>query len=326
MKLLDILPQESTWDIIDQSKLTTYMRCPRKYFYSYVLGWKSTYPNNHLVFGTAWHAAVEHLLLNKYSKESLEEASILFLHHYRESLPPSTDEEYTPKDPKNALSALAAYSKRFFRDTLEYEICYTEIAGHVYIAPNAPMTFKMDAIVQDRKTGQISLWDHKTSQRRMGNWAESFALNTQALLYLHALYCMYGTQSDIVKGAKIRCSFFYKSKPNEFEEAIVEKTPVQMESWLNSVYSYYANLKQDMDFLLLEEETENTTLTAFPMNTTACNDFGRMCEFHDLCNAWENPLKKVENIPLGMKVEFWNPLDNKSIRILVDLNDENKRS
>jgi len=49
-------------------------------------------------------------------------------------------------------------------------------------------------------------------------------------------------------------------------------------------------------------------MMAFPMNTESCgNYFG--CAYHDFCLAWPNPLKRCDEVPQGMKVEFWNPLE-----------------
>lgn len=319
MKFLDILPNQETFSVIDQSKLTEYMSCPRKYFYRYVLGWQSSYPNNHLVFGSAWHRAVEHLLLGQYSKESLHEAAFLFLDTYRKDFPADTDDEFEPKDPKNALLTLSKYRDRFFHDSLEYEVLFTEIAGQVYVAPDEPMHFKIDAILRDKRTNKIFLLDHKTSQRRMSNWQDSYILNTQMLLYLHALYCMYGVEDNVIQGAKVRCSFFYKSKPAEFEETLVQKTPAQMNAWLTSNLAHYSSLKMDMQYLLEEESTEDDVLACFPLNTTSCFNYGKPCLYLDLCNAWQNPLQHATNVPLGMKIEFWDPREDKSIREFVDL-------
>ena len=72
------------WDILDSSKIQSYMRCPRKYFFNHILGWSleeeeqgaleisssgllaapksEIRKSEHLVFGTAWHHSMEHLL------------------------------------------------------------------------------------------------------------------------------------------------------------------------------------------------------------------------------------------------------------------------
>jgi len=80
------------------------MDCARQYFFEYVLGWRSTAPNNHLVFGSAWHAAIEHILQKGYG--AVDEAVFIFMNTYREELPPDTDELYSPKTPSRADEAL----------------------------------------------------------------------------------------------------------------------------------------------------------------------------------------------------------------------------
>jgi len=53
----DLIPYHYTWEIQDSSKVQDAMTCMRRYFYNYILGWQSDAPNNHLVFGSAWHDA-----------------------------------------------------------------------------------------------------------------------------------------------------------------------------------------------------------------------------------------------------------------------------
>jgi CRISPR/Cas system-associated exonuclease Cas4 (RecB family) len=65
------MQEHETWQVLDATKLQTYMRCPRKFFFNYVLGWKSEIPSNHLVFGSAWHMAMEVLLDKGYNSRGL---------------------------------------------------------------------------------------------------------------------------------------------------------------------------------------------------------------------------------------------------------------
>ncbi|MBU2249242.1 MAG: PD-(D/E)XK nuclease family protein, partial [Gammaproteobacteria bacterium] len=103
-----ILPY--TQNKIDSSKLKDFKRCPRYFFYRHVLGWQSQTPNNHLVFGSAWHEAMEYLLLNGYGDNSVIEAFDKFLAYYRQSFPPETDEMFKAKTPDNAFWTLAQYA------------------------------------------------------------------------------------------------------------------------------------------------------------------------------------------------------------------------
>lgn len=316
MKITDLIPVQEIWQVIDPSKLSCYMECPRKYFYSHVLGWKSETINNHLVFGLAWHEAMEHILRSYYSEESVEEAQILFYESYRRQLSDETDGMFAPKDPSTALASIRAYWNRYKNESSRFTVLFTEIAGQVLISPENVLHFKIDAIRQDKETGKIHVLDHKTSQRRMNYWSESYSLSTQMLTYIHALYCLY--EHKLVQGARVRCSFFYKSKPTEFDEAVVEKNERQMLAWLTSVSHWYNSLRTDMEFLLTEDDSKEEVMSAFPMNEKSCFLYGRQCEFFDFCCAWSNPLARCEEPPLGFQVEWWDPRTD-NIRYEVDL-------
>ena len=308
MKLLDLLPEQDTWNVIDPSKLTTYMSCPRKYFYEYVLQWREDYVNNHLHFGSCWHLAVEHLLNNGYSKESVEEACYLFYNSYRLKLDSESDGSFAPKDPQNAMKTLVQYAQRFRSDKDDYTVLGTEIGGTVLLAPDAPMFFKIDALLQRRRDNKVIALDHKTSQRRMGNWSEQWLLSTQMLTYLHVIYCLFHDSNE-VGGIRVRCSFFYKAKPSEFDEAIVEKNLSQMQAWLSSQTNWYDALQYDMKYLLESDSTDAASMKSFPMNPNSCFNYGRRCSYFDFCSAWANPLTRCESVPLGFKHEVWDPRD-----------------
>lgn len=318
MKLLDILPEQETWNVIDPSKLTVYMSCPRQFFYEHVLQWREDYVNNHLHFGSCWHLAVEHLLNNGYSKESVEEACAIFYHSYRLKLDSESDGNFAPKDPQNAMKTLVAYASRFRSDAEDYKVLGTEIGGTVLLAPDAPMFFKIDALLQRQRDGKVIALDHKTSQRRMANWSERWLLSTQMLTYLHVIYCLF-SEENAVGGIRVRCSFFYKSKLSEFDESIVEKSLSQMQAWLTSQTNWYDSLQYDMKYLLEQEDTESSAMKSFPMNPNACFNYGRKCAFFDFCSAWANPLTRCEEVPLGFRQEVWDPRTDSGAKSFIDL-------
>jgi PD-(D/E)XK nuclease superfamily len=317
MITLDVIQPHSTWNVNDPSKLTEFMRCARKYFYRYILGWSSDYPNNHLVFGSAWHLGAEHLLREGYTAESLYEASRLFLESYRNHFNESTDALFEPKTPSNALQALAEYARIFQSDSRKYHTLHTEIGGVVSVSPTDTLYFKMDAILREQDTSRILFLDHKTSQRKYHDWSDHWIMSMQMLTYLHVLNCLY-PQEDI-EGGKVRCSFFYKAKPCEFDEALVRKTSGQMNAWLSRATAWLSNLKQEMVWLLEEDTPSRSVMDSFPMNDTACFSFGQKCMYFDLCNSWSNPLQHAEDPPIGLNVEFWDPRDQPTVKETVDL-------
>jgi hypothetical protein len=316
-RILDILPPQPSWAVIDASKLTAYKSCPRKYFYSYVLGWRSEYPSNHLVFGSAWHVAVEHLLQHKYSEDALDEARYLFLAYYREHFSEESDEIYRPKDPGNALLSLRAYQKRFAKDVRDYTVLYTEVGGLVSLANGVNMTFKQDAIVEDNETGTIIGIDHKTSQRKTYDWGEKWAVSTQMLLYLHALHCLYGANNDVEM--LTRCTFFYKSKPTDFDEHPIKKSTNELNQWLYRDSLWHAMLKRDEEILFNNDNIDDSIMFSFPQNENACFAYNTKCAHFNYCHSWNNPLQHCESTPIGTKIEFWNPLEQPEIKHRVDI-------
>ena len=322
IKTLDVIQPHPTWEVNDPSKLTEFMRCARKYFYRYMLGWNSEYPNNDLVFGGAWHLSAEHFLRNGYTTESLYEASRLFLDHYRKHFDSSSDDLFVPKSPTNALQALAHYAHTFQSDARLYETLWTEIAGIVSIGAHN-LYFKIDAVLREQDTGRILFLDHKTSKYKSHEWGDHWIMSTQMLTYTHVLYCLYPKEE--IEGGKVRCSFFYKPRRGEtegraeFDEALIAKTPKQMQTWIVRMNRWMDLLAKETERLLEDDSPSRDVMASFPMNDTACFDFGKKCTYFDLCNAWPNPLARAESPPIGLKVEFWDPRDAETIRETVDL-------
>lgn len=313
MFAFDVIQPHPTWEVLDSSKLTTYMECPRKFFYRYIMGWRPDYPNNHLVFGSAWHLAMEHI--TRHGVESTADAVIVALKYYREHFPADTDELYEPKTPANLANSVNEYAHRFGHEHKDTDVLYTELAGLVLVSLDRTMAFKCDAILRGPDGRTFGL-DHKTSQRKYTNWGDHWTMSTQMLTYLHALHCLYPDDDELQM--LVRCAFFYKKTPTEFDDHPIRKSGEQMQAWLERVNAWIDRLEYDMHELK-EENTAYATMQAFPMNDTACFNFGRQCEFFDFCNAWSNPLSRCEHTPIGFTIERWDPLARPEIKTKLNL-------
>lgn len=316
-RALEVIQPHKTWNILDSSKLTTYMECPRKYFFRYLLGWSSASPNNHLVFGSSWHLAQEHLLLTDFAPQEVPEAQLKFLRYYRDHFPQSTDELFEPKTPQNAFISIQEYARKYRYESAQFTILYVELGGLVLVSETRTMAFKCDAIRQDNFSGAIQGLDHKTSQRRYSDWGDHWTLSTQMLTYLHALHCLYGSSDELEM--LVRCSFFYKRQPTDFAEHPIRKSHEQMQAWLERTNQWIDHLEIDKLILKDEDTTDELVMQSFAQNDTACFNFGRRCEFFDYCNAWANPLTRCDEPPLGLNVEWWDPLDRPEIHTKINL-------
>ena len=52
---------------------------------------------------------------------------------------------------------------------------------------------------------------------------------------------------------------------------------------------------------------EDSIMQSFPKNPEGCFKYNKICTYHAYCTAWDNPLQKSEQPPLGMKLEWWDP-------------------
>lgn len=295
------IPDHPTWQILDSSKLKTFLECPRHYFFEYVLGWRSDAPNNHLVFGEAWHDAMEWLLLHGYDEDIVISAFDKFLETYRQHFPESSDELYSPKTPENALRALGLYAEHYASDPHDFDTIFTEIAGTVPINQNQVLHFRLDSICQDREGRYFSL-EHKTGSRLSRFWTDQWPLDVAVGTYTHVMHCLYPSLD--VWGVKINGTFFQKRKI-EFTRIPVRKTLEHMQQWLWNT-TWWAD-QIAWQFSLLEKcLPSDPVMMAFPQNPTSCTKyFG--CPFHDFCLAWPNPLAHCDEVPMGYKQEFWDP-------------------
>ena len=294
-------------NIIDSTKLNSYNRCPRNFFYGYVLGWQPSEPSIHLVFGSAWHEAMEHLLKHKkgsrYADESIGPAWDLFMATYREDFPEDMDDVNAPKDPGNALKALVEYTEQYTAD--DFEVLYLEVPGSVPINDAGDLIhFKMDAIVRD--SDGVYCLEHKTTGQDSKSWRAQWTLSTQIGTYVHALYCIPEWDEDDVYGAKVNGAILRK-KGNAFVRIPIRKTNEQQRVWLWNTQVAIESLKHNYT-ALAECKEEDDVLQAFPMNTEGCLKYG-LCPYHHLCTAstFNNPLQRAETPPIGFTERHWNP-------------------
>lgn len=302
------------WDIKDPSKLSTFLDCPRWYFYNHILGWQPEQPSHDAYFGESWHKAREYMLIHGY--EDLEGAFDAFLTHYRKEYDDETDEMFLAKSPQGALNAMLRFTLEYKDDLLLNDLLYTEISGTVPVDEHRFLNFRMDSIMRNKETGKVFSWDHKTtSESRLGSryWSDEFYLSLQTGTYTHCMYCMYPMEEVkgveycgtgfvyLQRGSKARPAGFHAS----FRRVPAWKSPEQMNVWLWTTINILDEIEKETDRLYHCNDSDKV-LMAFPMNPKSCTKyFG--CPFHDYCLSWENPLQNCYEPPLGFIKKFWDP-------------------
>ena len=319
------IQEQPTWQIKDSSKLDDYLRCPRYYFYKYILGWSLDMPEHDLIFGDCFHKAREHQLIFGYEKYI--EAYMVFEAAYRIHFDPSTDDLYSPKNPTAVLHALAKFWQEHSNDLVENEVVelggqkMTEISGTVPVDDHRFLHYRMDSIMRRIEDDIIFSWDHKTTSGKWihdARWDRELYLGIQNGTYTHCLYCMFPIEQ--VLGVEfVKTGFEYLKKGSSARSAGYHatihpvpafKTPDQMNVWLWTVNMLLDEIEIDMDRMYHCSENDQVFM-AFRMNPKACTDF-RGCAYHDYCMAWSNPLQQCYEPPIGFVTKFWNPAEKES--------------
>lgn len=317
-----------TWAITDSSKLQAYMKCERRFFYEYVLGWRPEGTNHDTQFGTHFHKAMEVILKRfhengKYTMEAVNEAFNVFEELYRRDFPQVTDEIYEPKNPQYAHIALAEYSAMYARDS--FEVIANEINGKSLIGQNLDgsdryITYRIDSVIRDER----GIWglEHKTTKYLSNSWKAQWNTSVQLGTYTHGLYCNFPREE--VRGMIVNVFNFKKipkRKPaverltiHDYDRIFIEKTEAQMETWLHTLNKRMDQLEMDYNELVEANADESNVLQAFTMKPTACTDFNKRCPYMDFCTAWQNPLQHIHVNDLGIaEPEFgfvshwWDP-------------------
>ena len=300
--------------VIDSTKLSTYVECPRKFYYAYVLGWQPSYESNHLIFGQAWHEALARLIASEdYSPESVERAFTEgFLPVYRAKFPSSTDEVFWPKTPERAEAALLAWSRQWQHDPRDFEVLEIETCSTVDVnlhssAVARPLYVKLDTVLRD-SSEWVRVLEHKTCSR-LGE--KRWELTNQINAYLLWAYLKYGTETGLV----IDEAAFLKVKGNRggqkfgFARTPVERSALQLLAWADEANEWLTRIERDFEAYYLETP-ESASMRAFPRcGGTACGSFSG-CPYTCLCSEWTNPRRNTASPPIGFVERHWDPRTN----------------
>jgi hypothetical protein len=312
------IPYHETFDVLDSSKIQTFLDSPRKYFFNYLLGWQPEEPNIHFAFGSAWHEAMEYLALQMdgtrqgYTQDMVVAAyklfHDLFSEEYQDVIIPGITLGGAPnKTLDNALNALIQYAEFYKWD--KFKTLYTEVSGTVPISPERLIHFKLDTIVEDYD-GIWSL-EHKTSSRNTAAWRDKWSLMPQIHTYTHALRTLFPEEMVGVKinGAVLRAPTKTNPLNNEFVRIPIRKSNAMMVGWVSQINHWWDQVDWNMH-QLSQHSASDEALNCFPCNPISCMKFG--CSYSELCSVWPNPLQHADHPPVGFRKEHWDPRRDQS--------------
>jgi len=290
---------------IDSTSLGAFKVCPRKYFYSIVMGFQPKQQSIHLAFGLAVHGGLEHYDRERAKGVAHEEAVHSAVKH---SLEITWDRGRSAPafggDPnKNRLTLIRTivwYLDQFGEsDPLQTLILANgqpavELSFRFPIGRNAPdnsdyqFCGHLDRIAS--LNGSNYIVDRKTTKHTLdARFFSQFTPGNQFSMYCLAGQIAFGTDIKglIVDGAQVAVGF------TRFERALVPRDAAGLDEWFGETGFWIGQ----MESCAAEGR--------WPMNDKSCDQYGG-CEFRSVCSR--PPNARARWLELDFAKRVWDPL------------------
>lgn len=317
--------------LYDNTRLSDYRRCPRYYYFRHVRHWTTDAPALALIFGGAWHAAMDVIwaeLPNGTPRLKVAAmASVAFDQYWVEAgMPPPEEIDYAleqqlaPRTPRGAQEMILGYieARGPALERGDFDVACIERPFMVPLSETDEGLFyigKIDKTV--RRRDRLLGIEHKTttayskSGKFRSTFLDSFSPNSQVYGYVFALTMMYGER---VQGVWVDAALVHKVE-EAFTFIPVEIRRNQLDMWLWETRSWIERLEQDLA-ALERVDPRSPHMGAFPRNTNSCFDFNKSCTYLDQCKAWPNPHGKPT--PPGFIEQPWDPVDHAKLHGVLD--------
>lgn len=305
---------------IDYSSLSTYLSCPRKFLFQYVLHLRYNRVNIDLVFGSAWHYGLEqsYKLIQSAQKEEVKLNSSLlttsstnaFNTYWKlEGAPhfPNPDIIF-PKSPGHAASMYKKYWDLYSTLDQETQIIGVEIPFSLPITSTTNYIGRIDLAAQH--DNQIIITDHKTAKAIYPITQASFesSLQTDGYLTVGKIYF------DKLPIMTYNIALCQKSKI-AFHRMDILKRDQSTNRFLDDLKYHTTEIQNNLNIMSAELDHNKSCSTDKLYNPQAfrrspgmsCTEYFSTCTYFDICMMRNNPYMWKDSPPQGYKVDEWHP-------------------
>jgi hypothetical protein len=298
---------------IDASSLDLFKTCPRKYFFSIVLGRQPGEESVHLTFGTLLHSAVELYHKTRYVRDnerSHDDALRVVVKWLMiATWDKANNRPWTSNDRyKNRWTLIRTVV--WYLDTHQEDILVTAILNNGQPAVELPFTFntgytaftgedfwmcgKMDRIAIYKPDSNFYITDVKTTKSTVSDYYfNKYSPDNQVSTYSIAGQVVFGINVEglIIDAAQVAIEF------SKFKRGLVERSTAQLQEWQQDLGYWLMNLSHCA-------ETNN-----WPQNDSACDKYGG-CTFRAVCSQ-KNPTAAMRVLEGSYRERIWDPLKNR---------------
>jgi hypothetical protein len=301
----------------DSSSLSTYLRCPRRYFYNYICNFRPRTESFDLTFGSLVHAAMEEYHLERQSRGH-NEAQTMGLQVLLSEAWNSFEGKYweSTSRNKNLWNALRAFIWHTEQFAFEPDF-NTTILGKKLYAVELPFSFDLDLKVNgvpatycghlDRMvdTG-AGRWivDYKTTTKTIGpHYFEGYSPSTQLPGYAVAASIVFHepVQGVVIDAMQIGVDFVRCARGH------ILLGQEKAEEWMQNAVSWVRSAMEvatSATILEAENPGEFAAKNAYhwPMNTESCF----ICPFKTVCGS--TPSVRGFILEADFVQGIWDPL------------------
>lgn len=312
----------------DNTMIEAYRQCERKFYFRHVRGWVPDVAAMPLIFGKAWHTAMDTVwpTINASpempTRDVVELGMQAFLSDWQEAGLPSIEafldmsleeqKKFLPRTPMVAMEMLYCYIEQRRQMIRDCELIAVERPFAVPIDPNDKDLWycgKLDKVIRQGK--KIITIEHKTTTlyKKEGpfqnSFTESFSPNSQVDGYLFSTKMIYGSE---VYAVYVDAALVHRDHHDGFRIIPISRLTEALDAWLWQTHRRIASIKTDLALLTEARNAgaQHKYLAAFPQKTEACTLYGN-CPYLDVCRMMPNP--ELYDTPSGFKQEFWSPFD-----------------
>lgn len=316
------LPHTPSLDIIDSTKLTSFMTCERRFFFEYVLGWRAE-DSVHLFFGTRIHEALYGINVGMLKDNSIRneaESLQLFIKNGMDTKQPLTQvikagmellsetnpirmffTQFPPDELMDAsknrykgVLALLEYVRRNVFKWISFEDKpLVEFGGLISISKDYQLAYKLDGLYEEN--GYLLGREFKTGTP-YPNWLRQWETALQPAVYNMVIFSMSSLLNMkhggvVVHGLLVNKNVLDDSKGADFkdpyrhcasQEIKITKSVAAMESLLLDIFDHLDRMRDG--FICLEKSVKMERMLGFPRNYKFCSNFyGGDCEYKNIC-------------------------------------------
>lgn len=309
--------QREVSKIYDNSALSAYKDCPRKYQLRHQKHWRSEGTSMPLIFGLSWHAGQD--VVWQYARrlsgqpELVNAAMAKFLETWEgEGLAAELDmeqlERYAPRTPQVAHEMYSAYIETRWNMLMEAQVLAIEQPFAVPMPGREDTWYvgRLDKVVEFK--GQKLVLEHKTTTayKKDGGFQATYVDSWNSDAQVKGYQFGGGLYFPGLSQVWVDAALVHKREHHHFRFIPVAHQVNLIEEWIGDTGKWIERLEADL---------KNNY---FPKNENSC--FGKYgsCAFLDICRSIPDSALPVE-APVGYIVEQWVPFD---ILKLEKLNNE----